>query len=287
MENFKLGVRASWITVGINFALGTFKLFVGIVGHSYAMIADSLHTLSDVFTTFLVLMVLSISAREANDEEPVYKKYLAALEKLLGIILILMGSYLAYTCSRLLIFGGMSKPSIIALIAAFISIAIKEIMYWYTINISRKIKSISMEKDAWHHREDALSSIGTFIAILVSILGLVSLDVIAGVAVSIVVIKVGRNLYNKGNEKYEAKIDEDEIILNLEIIVKETPGVQGIKSIRSRIFNERMYVDLEIFVDPDISVREGHDIAKALQYRIESEFKSIKHTMVHIVPNNK
>lgn len=286
MENFKLGVRASWITVGINFALGTFKLFAGIVGHSYAMIADSLHTLSDVFTTFLVLMILSISAKDAKEEPSIYKKYLSAFEKLLGIILILMGSYLAYTCTKLLIFGGMSKPSLIALIAALISIIVKELMYWYTINISRKIKSLSMEKDAWHHREDAFSSIGTFIAILVSILGLISLDVIAGVAVSVVVIKVGRDLYNNANEKSIEKINVDEIIRNLESLVKETPGVQGIKSLKSRIFNERIYIDLEIFVDPNISVREGHDIAKALQYRIEIEFKSIKHTMVHIVPNN-
>lgn len=287
MENFKLGVRTSWITVGINFILGAFKLFVGIVGHSYAMIADSLHTLSDVFTTFLVLIGLNISTKEAKNEHSIYKGYVSAFEKLLGIILILMGSYLIYNCIELLIFGEINQPGLIALFAALLSIIVKELMYWYTINISRKIKSLSMEADAWHHREDAFSSIGTFLAIISSRLGLVPLDAIAGIVVSIVVIKVGIKLYNKSNDRSIEKIDTDEITNDLETIIYETQGVQGIKSLKSRLFNDRVYIDLEIFVDPNISVKEGHDIARSLQYRIENELKNIKHSMVHIVPNNK
>ena len=287
MENFKLGVRASWITVGINLILGAFKLFAGIVGNSNAMIADSLHTFSDVFTTFLVLVGLKITTKEANNQYLIHKKYESLFEKLLGIILIFMGLYIVYNSIGLLIFGRMSKPSSIALFAALISVIVKELMYWYTIKISRKIKSLSMEADAWHHREDAFSSIGTFIAILSSKLGLVPLDTIAGFVVSIVVIKLGINLYIKSNEVSMDITNTNEILNNLESIIYNTNGVQDIKSLKSRIFNNGIYIDLDIFVDSNISVKEGHDIAKSLQYRIENEIKSIKHCMVHIVPNNK
>lgn len=287
MENFKLGVRASWITVGINLILGAFKLFAGIVGNSNAMIADSLHTFSDVFTTFLVLVGLEITTKEVNNQYSIHKKYESLFEKLLGIILIFMGLYIVYSSIKLLIFGDMSKPSFIALFAALASIIVKELMYWYTIKISRKIKSLSMEADAWHHREDAFSSIGTFIAILSSRLGLIPLDTIAGLVVSIVVIKLGINLYIKSNEESIDITSTNEILNNLESIIYNTNGVQDIKSLKSRIFNNGIYIDLDIFVDSNISVKEGHDIAKSLQYRIENELRSIKHCMVHIVPNNK
>lgn len=287
MENFKLGVKVSWITVGINMILGIFKLFAGIAGRSNAMIADSMHTFSDVFTTILVLVGFDISTKEANDQSSIHKKYELLFKKMFGIIMIMMGLFVVYDSLKLLIFEKITRPSTIALVAALISIIVKELMYWYTIKISRKIKSLSMEADAWHHREDAFSSVVTFIAILSSKFGLAPLDAIAGIVVSIIVIRVGADLYNKSKERPIDESITNEIINSLETMIYDSYGVLGIKSLKSRLFNNGIYIDLDIFVDSNISVKEGHDIAKSLQYKIENELSSIKHCMVHIVPNNK
>ncbi len=287
MDNFKLGVRVSWVTVGINIILGIFKLWAGVLGRSNAMIADSMHTFSDIFTTILVLVGFDISTKEARDQDSIHKKYELLFKKLFGIIMIMMGSFVVYDSLKLLIFENITRPSNIALVAAIISIIVKEIMYWYTIKISRKIKSLSMEADAWHHREDAFSSIATFIAILSSKSGLAPLDAIAAIVVSIIVIRVGVDLYNKSKEKPIDESITNEIINNLETMIYDSPGVLGIKSLKSRLFNNGIYIDLDIFVDSTISVKEGHDIAESLQYKIENDLSNIKHCMVRIVPNNK
>lgn len=287
MENFRLGVKLSWISVGINMVLGIFKLFAGIVGNSSAMIADSMHTFSDVFTTILVLVGLDIHTKEANNQFSIHKKYEQILKKVFGIILIIMGLFVVYDSLKLLIFEEIKRPSLVPLLAAFISILVKEIMYWYTIRLSRKIKSLSMEADAWHHREDAYTSIVTFIAILTSRLGLGPLDAIAGIVVSIIVMRVGWDLYNKSKEEKIDEVITEDIMIELEEIIKQTELVDGVKSLRSRLFNNGIYVDLDIIVDSNLSVKEGHEIARSLKYRIESELTIIKHCMVHIVPNNK
>lgn len=287
MDNFKLGVRVSWVTVGINIILGIFKLWAGVLGRSNAMIADSMHTFSDIFTTILVLVGFDISTKEARDQDSIHKKYELLFKKLFGIIMIMMGSFVVYDSLKLLIFENITRPSNIALVAAIISIIVKEIMYWYTIKISRKIKSLSMEADAWHHREDAFSSIATFIAILSSKSGLAPLDAIAAIVVSIIVIRVGVDLYNKSKEKPIDESITNEIINNLETMIYDSPGVLEIKSLKSRLFNNGIYIDLDIFVDSTISVKEGHDIAESLQYKIENDLSNIKHCMVRIVPNNK
>ena len=164
------------------------------------------------------------------------------------------------------------------------SIVIKEGMYWYIIKIARKIKSLSMEADAWHHRSDAFSSLGTFIGILGARLGLTALDPIAGVVVSILVIKVGVDLYIKSVKELVDESANDETEKQIRDITCKTQGVKGIKTLKTRVFGNRIYVDLEIFVNSLITVKEGHDISEKVHDNIEKEIDEIKHCMVHIEP---
>lgn len=285
MENYKLGLRASMVTALINIVLAMVKMFAGIIGKSSAMLADGLHTLSDVVTTVVVMVGLKISSKEADEGHPYgHEKYESVFAKILSIVLLFTGIYIGYNAFKSLIQGDLTRPRPIALVAALVSIAAKEAMYWYTINIAKKIKSLSMEADAWHHRSDALSSIGTLIGILGARLGLRALDPIAGIIVSLMVIKVAFDLYIKSVKELVDESANEEIILKIKELTNSIQGVLGIKDIRTRIFGNRIFVDLEIYVNPNISVKAGHDIAEMVHDKLEKDICDIKHCMVHIEP---
>ena len=285
MEDYKLGLNTSLITIVINIFLAFIKISAGIIGKSSAIIADGFHSLSDVLSTFVVIVGLKISSKEADKEHQYgHEKYESVFAKILSVLLLLTGTFILFESFKILISGSFTKPKNIALFAALISIKVKEGMYWYTIKIARKIQSISMEADAWHHRSDAFSSIGTFIGVLGAKLGFPTLDPIAGIVVSILIIKVGIDLYIKSVKELIDESASEELIIQMKEKIYSIEGVEEIKSLKSRIFGNKIYVDLEIFVNQDITVKEGHDIAEKVHDKLENDIKDIKHCMVHIEP---
>ena len=285
MENYKLGVKTSVVTIVINVVLSAIKIIAGIIGKSSAMLADGVHTLSDVLTTFVVLIGLKISSKEADIKHPYgHEKYELVFAKLLSIILGATGLFIGYEGIKALKSGNIEIPGKVALIAAVISIVTKEGMYWYTINVAKDIKSLSMEADAWHHRSDAFSSIGTFAGILGARMGLRILDPIAAIIVSIFIIKVGIDLYIKSIKGLVDESADDEIIQEIKEITLSVKGVKNIKNLKTRIFGNKIYVDIEIMVDGNISVTEGHDVAEKVHDLIEYAIKDVKHCMIHVEP---
>lgn len=285
MENYKLGVKTSVVTIVINVVLSAIKIIAGIIGKSSAMLADGVHTLSDVLTTFVVLIGLKISSKEADIKHPYgHEKYELVFAKLLSIILGATGLFIGYEGIKALKSGNIEIPGKVALIAAVISIVTKEGMYWYTINVAKDIKSLSMEADAWHHRSDAFSSIGTFAGILGARMGLRILDPIAAIIVSIFIIKVGVDLYIKSIKGLVDESADDEIIQEIKEITLSVKGVKNIKNLKTRIFGNKIYVDIEIMVDGNISVTEGHDVAEKVHDLIEYAIKDVKHCMIHVEP---
>ena len=285
MENYKLGVKTSVVTIVINVVLSAIKIIAGIIGKSSAMLADGVHTLSDVLTTFVVLIGLKISSKEADIKHPYgHEKYELVFAKLLSIILGATGLFIGYEGIKALKSGNIQIPGKVALIAAVISIVTKEGMYWYTINVAKDIKSLSMEADAWHHRSDAFSSIGTFAGILGARMGLRILDPIAAIIVSIFIIKVGIDLYIKSIKGLVDESADDEIIQEIKEITLSVKGVKNIKNLKTRIFGNKIYVDIEIMVDGNISVTEGHDVAEKVHDLIEYAIKDVKHCMIHVEP---
>lgn len=285
MNNYEEGMRVSKITLILNLILSVVKVISGFIGRSSAMIADGIHTLSDVLTTVVVLLGLKVSSKKADDDHPYgHERYESIFAKLLSLILLVTGAFIGYEALKTLIEGNIKEPGQIALIAAFISILTKEAMYRYTIKTAKKIKSISMEADAWHHRSDAFSSIGTFIGILGARVGFPALDPIAGIVVAIMVIKVGVDLYLKSIRELVDESASEEIINEINNIANSTKGVINVNRLRTRVFGNRIFVDIDIQVDPNITVKEGHDISAVLHDRLESEITDIKHTMVHVEP---
>lgn len=285
MEDYKLGKKVSIITIIVNIILSLFKIIAGIFGRSSAMIADGIHTASDVITTVIVIIGLSIASKEADKDHPYgHEKFESAMAKLISMLLFATGLYLGYQGISVLIKGEYSRPGGIALVAAALSILVKEGMYRYTIITARTIQSTSMEADAWHHRSDAFTSIGTFVGILGAMFGLEFLDPIAAIVVSLFVMKVGIDLYLKSIDELVDKSADTNTLEDIKSLSLATQGVEEIRDLKTRVFGNRIFVDLEISVDRNLSVEQGHLIAENVHDAIENNIPSVKHCMVHVEP---
>lgn len=285
MENAKIGTRASLITISINIVLCIFKMLAAFIGKSSAMLADSIHSLADILTTVVVIIGLKVSSKAADDKHPYgHEKFEPIFAKVMSLILSFTGISIGYKALHDLITGNLHSPGKIALVAAAVSIIVKEGMYWYTIIIARKIKSIAMETDAWHHRSDALSSIGTFLGILGARMGIRILDPIAGLLVSFLIIKIGIEYYFKAIKELVDHSATQEIIDEIRNITYKTQGVCNITNLKTRIFGNKIYADIEISVDGDLTVNEGHEIAQNVHNSIEKNISDIKHCLVKVNP---
>lgn len=285
MDNYQLGFRVSIVTVGLNVFLAIVKLIAGTLANSSAMLADGVHTLSDVFTTLVVLVGLKVSSKRADDDHQYgHERFESIFAKILSLILLGTGLFIGYNAIGTLRSGNIVTPGKLALGAAVFSIITKEVMYRYTIVAAKAIRSLSMEADAWHHRSDALSSIGTFIGILGARMGIPALDPIAGIVVAIMIIKVGLELYLESVSQLVDEAASDEIVKEICKIANSVDGVRNVNDLKTRISGSRIFVDMSIYVDPDISVKEGHDISVLVHDRLEKQIKDIKHCMIHIEP---
>lgn len=285
MENAKLGTRASLITILVNIVLCIFKMLAAFVGKSSAMLADAVHSLADILTTVMVIIGLKVSSKAADTTHPYgHEKFEPIFAKIMSFILIFTGVSIGYKALMDLISGNLNYPGKIALIAAAVSIFVKELMYWYTIKIAKKIKSVAMETDAWHHRSDALSSIGTFLGILGARMGLKILDPIAGLLVSFLIIKIGIEYYLKSINELVDHSAEDNIVRQIEYIASNVPGVINIVNLKTRSFGNKVYADIEISVDGDLTINEGDKIAENVHGLIEDNISDIKHCLVKLKP---
>lgn len=159
-------------------------------------------------------------------------------------------------------------------------------MYRYTKKIAKKINSNALMADAWHHRIDALASIGGFIGIIGSMLGFKLLDVIASIAISLCIIKAALEIFIDSINKIIDKSCNDEYVSNVKSIILETNGVKSIDSIKTRLFGSKVYIDIEIGVDEDLLLKDAHQISHNVHDKVENNFKDVKHCMIHVNPNN-
>ncbi|HAG42878.1 MAG TPA: cation transporter [Clostridium sp.] len=286
MDNYKKATKVSIVTVIINTVLAIFKVIAGILGKSSAMIADGIHTFSDIATTVVVIIGLKISNKDDDEKHPYgHEKFEPEISKIVSLLLAGTGVFLAYNAIQILLSGNLDTPKPIALYAALTSIAVKEAMYWYTIITARKVKSIAMEADAWHHRSDAISSVGTLIGIAGARMGFKFLDPVAGIIVSLILIKVGVEFYLKATDQLVDQSADDKVIEQIKEVATSIEGVKKIHDLKTRKFGNKIYVDIEIQVDKRITVEEGHHIADLVHDSIEETIEDVKHCMIHVEPD--
>ncbi|WP_438266148.1 cation diffusion facilitator family transporter [Clostridium paraputrificum] len=270
-----------------NFILAFIKMLIGFIARSTAMLADGMHSLSDVITTIGVIIGLKLSHKEADKSHPYGHEKIESITSLfLAIVLFLVAISIGYSGIIKIINHSYVTPGFSAIIAAIISIIVKELMYWYTIKYANQINSPSLKADAWHHRSDALSSAGALIGIAGARMGYTFLDPLVAIIIALVIIKVA---FDISKQSIAQLIDEAASEEDIQVIIDRINSIDGIyeiKNLKTRKHSNRLYVDVDISVDATLTVEEGHKIALYVHNLIEEDSR-IKHCMVHVNPYYK
>lgn len=276
----------------INFFLTIFKLFAGIFGRSTAMIADGVHSLSDFATDIVVIFTMSMTKKPRDfNHDYGHGKFETFASFVIGLALLVVGIGIGWNGVKNIIsvIGGKTIPSphYIALIAAAISIVVKEFLYRWTVKVGKKIDSLAVIANGWHHRSDAFSSVGTLIGIGGAIIlgkQWTILDPIAGVVVSLFIAKVALQIiFESTNELLECSLSESEKSKLLEII----ESVQGVKephNLKTRKIGSVIAIDIHIRVNPHLTVVESHKIATSVEKIVKKNYGEETFISVHVEP---
>ena len=287
-EYQKAANKVSFITIIGNVILSVIKLIAGIVAHSNAMISDAVHSVSDVFSTIIVIIGIRLAAKESDKEHPyghVRLECVAAI--ILAMVLFITGFGIGAEALKNIFSGNYADlrvPGILALIVAVISIAGKEGMFRYTRYYARQIDSGALMADAWHHRSDAFSSIGALIGIGGARLGYPIMDSVASLVIFAFIAKAAFEIFKDAIDKMVDHSCDEETEKQIYNCVMENENVLGIDLLQTRIFGSKIYVDVEIQVDGSYTLQEAHNIAESVHEKIEQNFSKVKHIMVHVNP---
>lgn len=282
----KIIKKMSFVSVVGNVFLSIFKLLAGLVGNSTAMLSDAIHSISDVLTTIIAAVGVKLSDKKADVEHPYGHERIECIAAIiLAFILILVGFQIGMLgLDKILHPADVQIPSLIALIAAIVSIGVKEAMYHYTVYYAKKINSTSFLADAWHHRSDAMSSVGSLIGILGARLGVKILDPIASLVICLFIFKVGIDILRDAIKKVTDTACDSEFEKQLNDFILKQKDVKKIDLLHTRIFGNRVYVDVEIALDGNLSLTESHAISEMIHDELEENFKEVKHVMIHVNP---
>ena len=276
--------------VGIigNVFLSAFKFIAGIMGNSSAMVSDAVHSLSDVFATFIAFLGVRFGRREADASHPYGHERIESLAAIvLGLILLVTGVGIGWVGLEKILAGNYESlpiPGMIALVAAIVSIAVKEGMFWYTRHWARVIRSSAFEADAWHHRSDAMSLIGALVGVGGSMLGYPVLDPIASVVICLFILKQGISIIYDALKKMLDTSCGEQFEKEVRQLVDAENQVERIDMLRTRMFGDKVYIDMEIAIDGSMQLTDAHAIAERVHDDIEHAFPEVKHVMIHVNP---
>lgn len=280
--------KVSITTIFGNLALSVLKLLAGILAHSSAMVSDAVHSASDVFSTVIVIVGIRMASKESDREHPYgHERLECEAAIILAMVLFMTGFGIGMGAFKNILggnYGDLQVPGVLALAAALVSIAVKEAMYWYTRHYAKAIDSSALMADAWHHRSDALSSIGAFIGIGGARLGFPVMDSIASLVIFVFIIRAAYQIFRDAMDKMVDHCCDEETERQIHDCVMKNDRVLGIDMLHTRIFGNKIYVDVEIRADASSTLLEAHSIAEAVHDEIEQDFPRVKHIMVHVNP---
>lgn len=287
-ERYQETRRVTLVGAAIDFILGVAKIVVGVIGNSQALIADGIHSFSDLITDGLVLFAVKHGSREADEKHPYGHGRIETLTTvILGVALIAVAIGIAYDAGlRLMHPELLPQPGWLALSVATISVVAKEGIYHYTLRTAEKFNSNLLRANAWHSRSDAISSVIVMVGVMGSMGGLIYLDAVAAIGVGIMVAKIGADL---GWHSIQELIDtamEPEQIEKIHAAIQAVDGVQAMHMLRTRRMGSSGLVDVHILVNSKISVSEGHRISDTVRAQIIRDVADVTDVMVHIDPED-
>ena len=286
--NEKIAYKASIISIIGNIFLSLFKLISGIIGHSIAMVSDAVHSISDVFSTIVVMIGIKISNKDIDENHPYgHERFECVASLILSFMLFYVGITIGYKGISNIITGNYKNieiPTLLPLIAAIISIIIKFFMFIYTKICAIKINSNALLADSYHHLSDSLSSIGSLLGIILAISGYPIFDSIASIIICIFIIKISVDIFKDTIDQVVDKACNKELIDEFKEEILNNKKVKNIDLLKTRIFGNKIYIDVEIAVDNKLSLIEAHDIAENIHDNLENKYKDLKHCMIHVNP---
>ena len=286
-ERYQQAKRITLIGALKNAFLGCIKVVGGTFSHSHALIADGVHSFSDLLTDFMVVFASKYGSQDADASHPYgHQRIETAATLLLALLLILAGAGIAWDSLDELINSAVDKPGLFALPIALLSIAANEGLFHYTHHIGKRIQSSLIIANAWHHRSDAASSIVVALGLLGSLFGFFYLDAIAAIIVGLMIIKMGMSYgWNSVKELVDSAV-EPSVLEKIKQIIQSVDGVEKIHQLRSRSMGGDIYIDVHILVNPYISVSEGHYIAQHVDKILVEQLDAVKDVTVHVDPED-
>ena len=280
-------IRVSNVSILANVLLSAVKLAAGLLARSGAMVSDAVHSLSDVFSTVVVIIGVRLAEKPEDREHPYGHERLESVAAIvLSVVLLITGVFIGY--------GGVQKmtgdtaaletPGVLALAAALLSIAVKEAMFRYTRAAARRIDSEALMADAWHHRSDALSSVGALLGIAGARLGYPILDPLASVVICVFIAKAAFDIFREAVDKMMDRSCDETFENQILACALRHEKVRRVDLLRTREFGSRVYIEMEIAVDGDLPLRAAHAVAESVHNDIEASFPRVKHIMIHVNP---
>lgn len=284
----KEAMKVSTVSIVVNVLLSLFKLLAGVIAHSGAMISDAIHSASDVFSTIIVMVGIHLAGRKSDKEHPYGHERMECVAAIvLATVLAVTGIGIGGSAIQSIAkesTGVVVVPGVLALVAAAVSILTKEGMYWYTRFHAKRIDSSALMADAWHHRSDALSSIGALVGIAASRMGYPLMDPLASLVICFFIAKAALDIFKDAIDKMVDKACDEQTEQAIRECASKQEGVVRVDMLKTRVFGNKIYVDIEIGADGNETLREAHAVAEEVHNRIENEFPKVKHIMVHVNP---
>jgi len=277
--------RSTWVSVGLNLGLSTVQIAVGVLAKSQGLVADGIHSLSDLVADFVVLFANHHSQKEADTEHPYgHQRFETAASLVLGALLLAVGLGLLWSAFlKLEAPGTVPTVHVAALWVAALALVAKELLFRYMLRVARRVKSSMLVANAWHARSDAASSLVVGAGIVGNLAGYPIFDPISALIVGFLIVRMGWGFaWDALHDLTDRAVDEQEVTA-IRRTLAETPGVSGVHDVRTRKMGDLIVVDAHIEVDGAISVEAGHDIAVAARQRVLQHHR-VLNLMTHVDP---
>lgn len=286
-ERYQITTRVTIVGAIVNLVLAVFKIIIGSIGHSHALIVDGVHSFSDLLSDGMVILAAKKGNQSPDDDHPYgHARIETAFAAVLGGILIAVGVGIVIDALDRLTSGDIVTPESITIWVALLSVLSNEGLYRYTLIYARQLNSPILKANAWHHRSDAISSIVVLVGIAGSMSGIPYLDAAAAVIVSMMIAKIGWEIAKESIEQLVDKGLDPEKVQSISQHIAEIPGVSQMHMLRTRQMGAEALLDVHIEVSPQLSVSEGHRISDEVSAQLTCEFPDIAQVLVHVDPEN-